>query len=97
MALSGNRGAKVTLAEALRPDALLFGEAASRVLLAVPASQTDAATEHMAAHGLPVQNVGETGGNRLTLTLAAADTTLDFALDDLRHAFETPLQDALEG
>jgi len=97
MALAGDIGAKVTLTDALRPDALLFGEAASRILLAVPAAQTDAVTEHLSAHGLPVQVVGETGGDRVTLTLTAADTTLELPLDDLRHAFETPLQDALEG
>ncbi len=97
MALSGDRGATVTLGDALRPDALLFGEAASRVLLAVPAAQTDAVLEHLRAYELPVQAVGETGGEGLTLTLTAPDTTVNVSLADLRHAFESPLRDALEG
>jgi phosphoribosylformylglycinamidine synthase II len=97
MVLSGDRGAKVTLAEVLRPDALLFGEAASRVLLSVLPERADAVTAHLEGYGLPVQTLGETGGVRLSLTLTATDTALDLPLDDLRYAFESPLQIALEG
>ena len=97
MALTGNRGAKVTLEDALRPDALLFGEAASRVLLAVPAAQTDAVTEHLGAYELLVQVIGETGGEQLILTLTASNTTVNISLADLRHAYEFPIQAALEG
>ena len=97
MALAGERGAKVTLTEVLRPDALLFGEAASRVLLSVPPERAAAVTAHLEGYGLPVQAIGETGGTQLTLILTATATTLDLPLADLRYAFESPLQIALEG
>ncbi len=97
MVLAGKRGAKVTLESALRPDALLFGEAASRVLLAVPALEVDKVTNHLSAYTLPVVPIGTVSGEGLELHLTVHDQTLTFLLTDLRHAFETPLQDALGG
>ena len=97
MALTGNRGAKVTLEDALRPTRFYSVRRPPRVLLAVPAAQTDAVTEHLGAYELPVQAIGETGGEQFTLTLTASDTTVNVLLSDLRDAFESPLRDALEG
>ena len=97
MMLAGNRGAKVTLGDALRPDALLFGEAASRVLLAVPASEINTVTHHLSTYNLPVTPIGSVEGEGLELTLTAHEQTLTLSLADLRTAFETPLQAALEG
>ena len=95
MVLAGNRGAKVTLESALRADALLFGEAASRVLLAVSGDQVEAVKAHLKGYGLPVASIGTVSGERLTLT--AHDQPFTLSLTDLRTAFETPLQNALEG
>ena len=53
MVLAGDSGAAVTLADDLRPDALLFGEAASRILLAVPAKDVDAVTAHLGVMNFP--------------------------------------------
>lgn len=97
MVLAGDSGAAVTLADDLRPDALLFGEAASRILLAVPAKDVDAVTAHLRVHELPVQRIGETGAEGLELTLAAHDASIVSSRSDLETAFESPLRDALGG
>ncbi len=97
MMLAGNRGAKVSLEDAIRPDALLFGEAASRVLLAVPAAEVDGVTERLRSHTLPVTSIGTVAGEGLELALTAHEQTLNLSLTDLCTAFETPLQNALEG
>ena len=97
MALAGDWGAKVVLDAAVRPDALLFGEASSRVLLAVSAGQVEAVRAHLERHRLPVQTIGEVGGESLTLTLTAQGKMLELPLTALRQAFEAPLRDALEG
>lgn len=97
MVLAGDYGATMNLADDLRPDALLFGEAASRVLLAVPAEALEAVTAHLQTYDLPMQILGTTGAEGLELILGAQGVTLKLDLPDLQTAFESPLRDALGG
>jgi phosphoribosylformylglycinamidine synthase len=60
-------GADVTLPGDMRPDALLFGESASRIVVSVRPEQTEplrALTRH---HGVSCTELGTVGGDRLTL------------------------------
>jgi phosphoribosylformylglycinamidine synthase subunit PurL len=77
------RGAQVTLAGAMRPDVLLFGESTGRVV-----ASTRAATALLAAarsHGIPARRIGRTGGTRLVIGPTAGDPWIDAPVERL-HA-----------
>ncbi len=60
-------GATVTIDSDIRPDSLLFGETQSRVLFtSLPKHQTKV-WQLFGRHGVPVQKIGETGGDSLKI------------------------------
>ena len=93
MALCGGRGAKVSLMDALRPDALLFGEAPSRILVAVEPSRLEEVRAALNIFDVPVAEIGVVTGERLVVH--ADGQLVDLALERLQKAYETPLQEAL--
>jgi phosphoribosylformylglycinamidine synthase len=86
--LAGGIGARLTLDPALlahaggRLDTALFGEAGSRVILAVAPADEPAVRALAAAHGVPITALGTTGGDRLVVA-----GLLDRALTDLDAAY----------
>jgi len=58
-------GARVELADGIRPDALLFGESTGRVLVAT--GNCDALLERARAADVPARRIGTTGGSRLVI------------------------------
>jgi len=58
-------GAEIGLTEKLRPDALLFGESAGRVVVAGPAAAP--VVEAASQAGIPAAVIGRTGGDRLRI------------------------------
>jgi phosphoribosylformylglycinamidine synthase len=68
----------------------LFGEAASRAVVAVDPSAVDAVVGRARAASVPIRAVGRAGGDRLVFSGA-----LDIALADVRHAWQTTLPAAL--
>jgi len=95
MALSGGRGARVELMDGFRADALLFGEAASRVVLAVPPEKLGEVRAHLETYALPVQEIGEVSGDALRIHLTAHGEALSLPLAALEDAYERPLWEAL--
>ena len=93
MALGGGRGAKVSLMDALRPDALLFGEAPSRILVAVEPSRLEEVRAALSVFDVPVAEIGVVTGERLVVH--ADGQLVDLTLERLQTAYETPLQEAL--
>ncbi len=75
----------------LRLDAALFGEAQSRILVAVPASRRDDLLAIAQGMNVPFAFVGRVGGDRLRLW------SIDLSLVELRDAYEGGLKRALEG
>ncbi|SEJ71851.1 phosphoribosylformylglycinamidine synthase subunit II [Deinococcus reticulitermitis] len=99
MAIAGGRGLKVTLdapAE-VRADALLFGEAHSRVIVAVPAGQEAQARARLEEIGVPHSVLGQSFDepHSVTVALPAQHVHLSVNLDTLRTAWETPLREIL--
>lgn len=91
MAMAGGIGLSVTLdAPAdVRTDALLFGEAHSRVVVAV---QDGAAAEALLQElGVPFVRLGQSGGDTVTVTAPARGLHLSVNLAALTLAYETPL------
>ena len=85
---------KVSLMDAPRPDALLFGEAPSRILVAVEPSRLEEVGAALSAYEVPVAEIGVVAGKRLTVH-ADGQGLVDLELERLQKAYETPLQEAL--
>jgi phosphoribosylformylglycinamidine synthase len=92
MCLHGGLGLDGSMAPAVpRLDAALFGEAQSRILVAVPADRREGLLAIAQGMNVPFAFVGRVGGDRLRLW------SLDLSLAELRDAYEGGLERALEG
>ncbi len=74
-------GARVELADRLRPDALLFGESTGRVIAAT--SDAPGLLRRAADGGVPARRIGTTGGDRLRISAPAAPPWIDEPLGAL--------------
>ncbi len=101
-------GARIRLPVANSPAVDLFGESPSRLVVTARPRHVPALVLLARQHGLPVEELGVVGGDRLVIELAGAGATgaaeergsrvadaLDVPLADLRHAWETGLSRAL--
>jgi phosphoribosylformylglycinamidine synthase len=87
-------GAKVRLANSIRPDALLFGESTGRVLVAT--ADAEATLELAGEHGVPASRIGETGGTHLSMGPLEGDFWLDVEAGSLRERWEQAIPRRLE-
>jgi phosphoribosylformylglycinamidine synthase subunit PurL len=86
-------GVRVSLPDAwraLRPDAALFGESQSRIVVSLPEERWSALEEVARRHGVPLHRLGLTGGDRV-----AIEPHVDVALGDAKRRYETGLVEAL--
>ena len=104
MAIAGGRGLKVSLnAPAdVRADALLFGEAHSRVVVAVPVGREGEAEARLGELNVPFALLGDAPGQAgadelqtVTIALPAHNVHLSVNLETLKTAFESPLTEIL--
>ncbi|HEX6974691.1 MAG TPA: phosphoribosylformylglycinamidine synthase subunit PurL [Vicinamibacterales bacterium] len=92
---TGGIGCDVSLpaeaAGALKLNATLFGESASRVVVSVRA-QDQATLLHLAAEaGVPARVIGRTGGARLRIAVDG-DVAIDGGVDELEQLWKTALE-----
>jgi phosphoribosylformylglycinamidine synthase len=86
-------GATVDLpAEAIapRPDATLFGELQTRVIISAQPENADAIRQLASAHGLACYTLGETGGDRVRIALNGQEY-VNLALSECHAAYEGAL------
>ncbi|WP_288480656.1 phosphoribosylformylglycinamidine synthase subunit PurL [uncultured Deinococcus sp.] len=99
MAIAGGRGLKVSLdAPAdVRADALLFGEAHSRVVVAVPVGREGEAETRLGELNVPFALLGDSRDELegVTIALPAHNVHLSVNLETLKAAFESPLTEIL--
>ncbi len=101
-------GAMVRLATATSPAVELFGESPSRVVLTAQPRFAPALMLLALQHGLPIEELGVVGGDRLVIELIGAGATgaseergsriadaLEVPIVDLRHAWDHGLARAL--
>ncbi|HKI58534.1 MAG TPA: phosphoribosylformylglycinamidine synthase subunit PurL [Trueperaceae bacterium] len=96
MAMAGGRGLDASLPSepGVRDDALLFGEAPARVLLAVPGESAAERAEALCrAAGVPCLRLGVSGGDALRLRTARGAFAVPLA--SLLAAYHRPLSEAL--
>ena len=107
-AIWSSLGARVRVPVAGSPAVELFGESPSRVVVTTRARHAPALELLARQFGLPVERIGDVGGDRLVIELAGHGATgaaeergsriadaLDVALGDLVHAWEHGLTRAL--
>lgn len=87
------QGAILEVRSQARPDALLFGEAPSRILFSVNQAYLQAAVRVLEDHGLPYHVLGQVGGP--TLTILTPKARLEWDVTALRRAWEAPLREVL--
>ncbi|MBS2029036.1 MAG: phosphoribosylformylglycinamidine synthase subunit PurL [Deltaproteobacteria bacterium] len=80
-------GARVKLESAVRADALLFGEDASRVVISVNPAQASAVEAAAKKAGVPFAWIGEVGGARLVIE-GHVDVPVTFAAEAWHGGFE---------
>jgi len=89
MAMAGKVGLKVRLDADTRADALLFGEAHSRVVVAL--SDPDAAEAVLRGLNVPFVRLGDSGGASVTIALPRQHVELSVNLTELSAAYDEPL------
>jgi phosphoribosylformylglycinamidine synthase II len=107
-AILGDRGARLRLAIVSSPAVDLFGESPSRLVVTCDRRSSTSLLVLARQFGLPVEELGTVGGDRLVIELAGAGATgaaeergsrvadaLDVPVADLNHAWEHGLPRAL--
>lgn len=79
----------------IRLDALLFGEAQSRVVVAVPAKYVQEIRKTAKTSGAQATRIGTVTGNSFRLLVNGAEM-FDLYSDELRHAYENALPHLME-
>ena len=84
-------GAEVRLElKGLRPDAVLFGESASRAIVSCAKSDEADLLALAGTHGVPCTRIGSPGGARIRI-----EPGIDIALDEAQHVWSRTLPEAL--
>jgi phosphoribosylformylglycinamidine synthase II len=108
MAIWGGRGGRFRVSVSGSPAVALYGESPSRALLATRPDAVPALAGLAAEHGVPLADIGRTGGERIVIELVGEGATgaaeergagvadaVELALADLDHAWEHGLPRAL--
>ncbi len=74
-----HRGADLSLDEPIRPDALLFGESQSRIIVSLPDRHLDAFKAIVNRIGVPITFLGMVGGDRLKISLPRSSVDVSVA------------------
>jgi phosphoribosylformylglycinamidine synthase len=84
-------GAVIDSSEAIRPDALLFGESQSRIVVSLRRNNLTRVREIAAAAEVPFEILGEVRGRRLVI-----QQHVDLDVDDMHAAWSNALPQRLE-
>jgi len=82
MCFGRDLGCRVRLESPLRPDALLFGEDASRIVVSYAPEDRDKVQAIFRSAGAPLEEIGEVGGSSLVV-----EGILDAKVADLEEAW----------
>ncbi|MFJ9501034.1 phosphoribosylformylglycinamidine synthase subunit PurL [Brevibacillus centrosporus] len=80
-------GAKVSLESELRPDVLLFSESQSRILLSTSEGKAQALLALAAQHGVPVKQIGTTGGDKLVINVNGTEA-VNASIQEVKAAWK---------
>ncbi|MBI3059349.1 MAG: phosphoribosylformylglycinamidine synthase II, partial [Deltaproteobacteria bacterium] len=80
-------GASLQLLESVRPDALLFGESQSRIIVSLKEKDLNRLREIAEKEGAPMQVIGEVGGSRLVV-----HPLIRLPVDELKSIWSSSLE-----
>src|SRR5262249_39542190 len=86
MCFARDLGCRVQLKSQLRPDALLFGEDASRILIAYPAESRERIEAICKSAGAPFADIGQVGGSTLLV-----EGLLEAKVADLKSSWSSAI------
>lgn len=86
-------GVDVRLSETIRPDALLFGESQSRIIVSLKESDWPRLEKIAEAHQVPVQLLGTVGGTRFRLR--GPTCGLDLSIEEVERAWRSGLASSM--
>ncbi|GGJ19468.1 phosphoribosylformylglycinamidine synthase subunit PurL [Deinococcus roseus] len=95
MVIAGQVGATIQIDSTLRADAILFGEAQSRIITAVPVGKEEAAEKLLKDLNVPFTRIGFVGGDKLAISLSRHGQHLSLDIPTLTRAFEEPIRAVL--
>ena len=97
MALSGRLGAQIDVAcdTPFRLDALLFGEAQSRIVFTAAADAMEDVRNTLEPFAVQCTQIGTVQGDRLKISVAGA-SIIDVAVSDMAHAYTTAIPAIME-
>ncbi|MBA7581885.1 Phosphoribosylformylglycinamidine synthase subunit PurL [subsurface metagenome] len=84
--ITGKRGAKVTLKEKIRSDALLFGETQSRIIVSIPLENISHLQKVVNKYKIPFKVLGKVEGDRLRI-----EDLIDLKVEELESAWKGKL------
>jgi phosphoribosylformylglycinamidine synthase len=84
-------GVKVARDGRVNDAAALFGESASRVVISAASDDVTAVLERAAAAQVPARVVGQTGGNRLRVTIGGR-SVIDLSVDEAERVWSTAIE-----
>jgi len=85
------RGAKITVYDQMRRDALYFGESQSRIVLSCKPGNKREFVQIAMEHELEIQEIGATGGDRLRV-----NADIDVSIAALSERYYTVLDDIMD-
>ena len=88
-------GATVTLDDKIRKDALLFGEAPSRILISIPKSKLSKMEKIAKKYAVPCAVIGKVGGTKLTINCGKTKA-IDLPLRELSDIWRNAIPRRLE-
>ena len=86
-------GATIEIRNTARPDLLLYGEAASRIVFTISQANLQMAVKVLENFALPYRILGQVGGHALNIFLPK--THLSWKIEALRAVWEKPLREVL--
>ncbi|WP_299433055.1 phosphoribosylformylglycinamidine synthase subunit PurL [uncultured Meiothermus sp.] len=93
MCLPYRLGATIEIRNPARPDALLFGEAPSRILFTIDQAKLQMAVKVLESFELPHKILGQVGGDKLTILMPKE--RLEWSLESLHAVWERTLREVL--
>jgi phosphoribosylformylglycinamidine synthase len=94
--VSADVSAVTDVADALRIDATLFGESASRVVLSTDDDRLGRLLAAAVKAGVPAKEIGRTGGDRIRLSVDGS-TDIDVTVADAEEAWATAIETKMAG
>lgn len=93
--VTGGTGAMISLVEDLGPEALLFSETQSRIIVSISPENLFKLEEIALRHRAPIEVIGKVGGKSLIINRGKKDL-IDMAVTELDGAYYGSIQRAME-